>query len=120
MMELTDAHLHYLLAIYTIAQEQRDVCSTSISQYLQVSGPSVSRMLGVLMKKQLIVKKRYGKIYLTDSGFLIARDFDRKMKLLKKRIPLMQLPLCEKKAESLAFAMAVVLFKADACAKPLA
>lgn len=42
MEELTSTHLRYLLAIYQIAKLERDVCSTSISQFLNVSGPSVS------------------------------------------------------------------------------
>ncbi|WOC31824.1 MULTISPECIES: metal-dependent transcriptional regulator [Caproicibacterium] len=115
-MEFTETHLRYLLAIYSIARLERDVCSTSIARYLKVSGASVSRMLRVLMEKQWIVKKRYGKIYLTDQGFLLARDFDRKMKMLEQRIPMMQLPYEKEEAEELAFAMAAVLLRREQAA----
>jgi Mn-dependent DtxR family transcriptional regulator len=109
MEELTSTHLRYLLAIYQIAKLERDVCSTSISQFLSVSGPSVSRMLGILMQKKLIVKKRYSKIYLTDTGFLLARNLDKNITLLKERIPRMGIPLTEEEIEQAAFSLAALL-----------
>ena len=109
MEELTSTHLRYLLAIYQIAKLERDVCSTSISQFLNVSGPSVSRMLGVLTQKKLIAKMRYSKIYLTDKGFLLARELDKKVTLLKERIPRMGIPMTEEEIEEVAFALAELI-----------
>lgn len=109
MEELTSTHLRYLLAIYQIGKLEQDVCSTSISEFLNVSGPSVSRMLGVLAQKNLIAKKRYSKIYLTDKGFLLARELDKNVALLKERIPRMGIPMTDEKIEQAAFALVALL-----------
>lgn len=105
-MEISSAHLRYLYAIYEISQTEPDVCSASVASRMQVSKPSVARMLGTLMKKQLIVKELYGKIYLTDKGFLLARDFDCKVRLLTERIPKMGLELTKEETHSAACAIA--------------
>lgn len=61
------------------------------------------------MQKKLIVKKRYSKIYLTDTGFLLARQLDKNVTLLKERIPKMGIPLTEEETEEAAFALAALL-----------
>ncbi len=105
-MEISSAHLRYLYTIYEISQTMPDVCSASVASRMGVSKPSVARMLGILMKKQLIVKELYGKIYLTDKGFLLARDFDCKVRLLTERIPKMGLELTEEETHAAACAIA--------------
>ena len=105
-MEVSSAHLRYLVTIYAISQKAPVVCSASVADRMRVSKASVTRMLGTLMKKQLIVKERYGKIYLTDKGFLLARDFDRKVRLLTERIPRMGLALTKEETYASACAMA--------------
>ena len=40
-MELTAAHLRYLLAIYEVSQTHLDICSRSIAEKLNVTKPSV-------------------------------------------------------------------------------
>ncbi len=105
-MEISSAHLRYLVTIYEISQTVPDVCSASVANRMGVSKPSVARMLGVLMEKQLIVKKLYGKIYLTDQGFLLARNFDRRVRLLTERIPGMGLELTEEETYTAACAIA--------------
>lgn len=110
-MELSRAHLRYLYTIYEISKRTPDVSSASISKCLRVSRPSVSRMLGALMKENLLVKKRYGKIYLTDKGFLLARDFDRKVCCLKRCIPRMCLPLSEGETAEAACVLAAVFLE---------
>ena len=69
-MELSAAHLRYLLAIYQTAHTQRDVSSRTIAERLGVTRPSVARALGQLMDRGMIVKAHYGKIYLTDRASL--------------------------------------------------
>lgn len=85
-MNLTSSHLKYLLAIYEVSREIPDVSSASVAKKLNVSKPSVSTMLTCLMNKKLLVKERYGKIYLTDSGFLIARGLIRKIGTLEEEL----------------------------------
>jgi Mn-dependent DtxR family transcriptional regulator len=107
-MEISSAHLRYLYTIYEISREVPDVCSASVADKMRVSKPSVARMLGILMKQKLIVKEPYGKIYLTNKGFLLARDFDRKVRLLTERIPRMGLALTEEETYAAVCAMALV------------
>ncbi len=86
-MELTAAHLRYLLAIYEIAQSQRDVSSRSIAEKLGVTKPSVARILNLLMERGMIVKAHYGKIYLTDRGIFVARRVRRQMEYVIENFP---------------------------------
>ena len=106
-MEISSAHLRYLYTIYEISKTVPDVCSANVAKEMRVSKPSVARMLNILMKKQLIVKELYGKIYLTDKGFLLARDFDCKVRLLTERIPRMGLALTEEETYAAACAICV-------------
>ncbi len=108
-MKISSAHLRYLYAIYEISQKVPDVCSASVANRIRVSKPSVTRMLNILMKQQLVVKKLYGKIYLTDKGFLLARKFDCKVRLLMERIPRMGLELTKEEMYTAACAMAATL-----------
>lgn len=66
-MELSQAHLRYLLAIGELSQGKAAVSSTQVARVLQVSRPSVTRMLAVLAEKDLVTKERYGKITLTET-----------------------------------------------------
>ena len=68
-MELTSAHLRYLLAIYEISRTHLDISSRSVAEKLGVTKPSVVRILNLLMERGMIVKEHYGKIYRTD-GFI--------------------------------------------------
>ncbi|QAT49267.1 MarR family transcriptional regulator [Caproiciproducens sp. NJN-50] len=107
-MELSSTHLRYLYTIYEISLAASDVRSASVAERMQVTRPSVARMLGVLIQKKLVTKELYGKIHLTDSGLFIAGNFYRKVQFLKSRIPLMSLSLTEEEAFEAACAMAFV------------
>ena len=76
-MELSQAHLRYLLAIGELSQGKAAVSSTQVARVLQVSRPSVTRMLAVLAEKDLVTKERYGKITLTETGAALGLDLDR-------------------------------------------
>ena len=58
-MELTAAHLRYLLAIYEVSQTHLDICSRSIAEKLNVTKPSVVRIMNLLMDRGMIVKEHY-------------------------------------------------------------
>ena len=73
-MELSQAHLRYLLAIGELSQGKAAVSSTQVARVLQVSRPSVTRMLAVLAEKDLVTKERYGKIALTETGAALAHQ----------------------------------------------
>ena len=86
-MELTAAHLRYLLAIYETARTQLDVSSRTIAERLGVTRPSVARALGQLAERGMIVKAHYGKIYLTDRGVFVARRVARQIECVTARLP---------------------------------
>ena len=75
-MELTPAHLRYLLAIYEVSQTHLDISSRSIAEKLGVTKPSVVRIMNLLMEHGMIVKEHYGKIYMTDRGIWVAKQVD--------------------------------------------
>ena len=51
-MELTPAHLRYLLAIYEVSQTHLDISSRSIAEKLGVTKPSVVRVMNLLMERE--------------------------------------------------------------------
>ena len=90
-MEIRTSHLRYLLTIYELSQERMDVGTADIAKAIDCSKASVTHMMSNLMEMDLLVRERYGKIYLTDTGFLLARDMFRAVTELQKRIPAMDL-----------------------------
>lgn len=108
-MELTSAHLRYLLTIYQLSQPGTEVSSAGVARVLGVSRPSVTRMLTVLTEKELITKERYGKINLTDRGAALARQQLEFVRLLTLRLPALGLDLSAREAEEAALALAAAL-----------
>ena len=86
-MELTSAHLRYLLAIYEVSQTHLDISSRSIAEKLGVTKPSVVRIMNLLMEHGMIVKEHYGKIYMTDRGIWVAKQVDRELKTILPHFP---------------------------------
>ena len=67
-MTLTDSNLRYLLAIHHLAQQNTEVSPLALAQVMGVTKPSVTSILTSLMKQGAVVRRRYGKIYITDRG----------------------------------------------------
>ena len=86
-MELTSAHLRYLLAIYEISRTHLDISSRSVAEKLGVTKPSVVRILNLLMERGMIVKEHYGKIYLTDRGLWVAKQVYRELDTILDHFP---------------------------------
>ena len=86
-MELTAAHLRYLLAIYEVSQTHLDICSRSIAEKLNVTKPSVVRIMNLLMDRGMIVKEHYGKIYLTDRGIFVAKAVRAQLETVLTHFP---------------------------------
>ena len=84
-MALSDAHLRYLFAISNAAAATPDVSSRQIASALGVTKPSVVHILNILMRDGMVVKRHYGKIYLTDRGAFTVNYYRRWMQ---------PLPLC--------------------------
>ena len=109
MSQITETHLRYLLAVYDLSRTVPAVGATEIAKALAVSKPSVTRMLGNLMEKGLLVRERYGKVYLTDAGFLEAQEFRRRVDCLQKAFPAMGLDLTEEETLKAVLQLAAVL-----------
>ena len=108
-MELSQAHLRYLLAIGQLAQETGAVSSVQVARELQVSRPSVTRMLAILAEKDLVTKERYGKITLTETGAALARQLQAGLRDLERRLPALGLELDREETAAVAGALAAAL-----------
>ena len=108
-MELSQAHLRYLLAIGRLAREQTAVSSAQVARALQVSRPSVTRMLAILAEKDLVTKERYGKITLTETGAALARQLQAGLRDLERRLPALGLELDQEETAAVAGALAAAL-----------
>ena len=87
-MTLTDSNLRYLLAIHHLAQQCTEVSPLALAQAMGVTKPSVTSILTSLMKQGVIVRRRYGKIYITDRGVLYARYYDELVEKILQHFPL--------------------------------
>mgnify|MGYP002522393591 CR=1 FL=1 len=129
-MELTSAHLRYLLAIYEISRTHLDISSRSIAEKLGVTKPSVVRIMNLLMERGMIVKEHYGKIYMTDRGIFVAKEVQAQLDRILENFPPVKLELTEEERFNAALAMTSALperaftgayerlFGADAEAQP--
>ncbi len=85
-MQLTASQVRYLLAIAELSQKSASVSSSDIADKLQVTRPSVNKMLTVLSGKRLLEKRRYGTVHLTDLGVKISSDCGARVTLLSDKL----------------------------------
>ena len=109
MAELRETHLRYLLAIYELGKSMPDVGIQAVAKAMNCSKASVTKMMDNLMERDLLVRERYGKIYLTDTGFLLAKELFRCVEVIRERLPAMGFELTEEEATALAYTMVVNL-----------
>lgn len=108
-MEIRPSQIRYLLVIYELGHQKQDVGTADIAKEMKCSKASVTSMMSTMMDMGYLVKERYGKIYLTDTGFLLARNLLHCVEELEKRIPAMQLELAEEEKNELAKTMLTIL-----------
>ena len=118
MAELRETHLRYLLAVYELGKTGSEVGIQNVAKALSCSKASVTNMMAALMDQKLLVREKYGKIYLTDTGFLMAKDLLRCLEVLYERLPSMGLDLTTEEFQNLAHIMVVHL--PEHCRKQLA
>lgn len=82
-MELSASHLQYLLTIYRLSRLCPDVSSTGLANALGVRKASVTKMMRLLTEQGLVVRERYGKIYLAAPAFLCARRLSEQAEALE-------------------------------------
>ena len=108
-MELTSAHLRYLLAIYEVSRTHLDISSRSIAEKLGVTKPSVVRIMNLLMERGMIVKEHYGKIYLTDRGIFVAKAVRHQLDEVLQHFPPVSIDLTEEERFTAALALTSAL-----------
>ena len=108
-MELTSAHLRYLLAIYEVSRTHLDISSRSIAEKLGVTKPSVVRIMNLLMERGMFVKEHYGKIYLTDRGIFVAKEVQAQLDRILQNFPPVKLELTDEERFNAALAMTSAL-----------
>ena len=109
MAELREAHLRYLLAIYELGKSTPDVGTQAVAKALNCSKASVTKMMATLMDMNLLVREKYGKIYLTDTGYLLAKDMLQCIELIRERLPAMGFDLTEEEVRDFVRTMVVNL-----------
>jgi len=78
----TDRMEDYLEVIYELMQEKGYVNAVDISEYLNVSSPSVTKMVKRLDESGHLNYEKYRGIVLTDQGTTIAKDMHDRHNLL--------------------------------------
>ena len=73
----------YLRAVYHLMEENKEVRSVEVADYLNVTKPSVSEMLKQLDKDRFIEYKKYSKVKLTGKGHKIAQKLTSKHRIIE-------------------------------------
>lgn len=108
-MDITQTNLRYLLAVYELMGNNAGVAAVEVSRRMGVSKPSVTRMLGVLAKRGLLVKEPYGKVRLTERGALLAQEYAVCVEMVQRRLPRLEFSLTDSETAELACVLAAAL-----------
>ncbi|MGI5955178.1 metal-dependent transcriptional regulator [Dysosmobacter sp.] len=108
-MDITQTNLRYLLAVYELMGSNAGVAAVEVSRRMGVSKPSVTRMLGVLAKRGLLVKEPYGKVRLTERGALLAQEYAACVDMVQRRLPRLEFSLTDSETVELACVLAAAL-----------
>ena len=73
----------YLRAIYHLMEENQDVRSVEVADYLDITKPSVSEMLKNLYKDGFIQYKKYSKIQFTKKGLNTAKNLTASHRIIE-------------------------------------
>jgi len=73
----------YLRGIYHLMEDERDVKSVELADYLNITKPSVSEMLQELDNEDLIDYKKYSKLKFTPKGKKIAKKLTFKHRIIE-------------------------------------
>jgi len=87
-MKIQKASEDYLESMLMMKEMHGYVRSVDVAEHLGVTKPSVTSILTSLMKQGVIVRRRYGKIYITDRGVLYARYYDELVEKILQHFPL--------------------------------
>ena len=96
-------------SIYEVSQTHLDICSRSIAEKLNVTKPSVVRIMNLLMDRGMIVKEHYGKIYLTDRGIFVAKAVRAQLETVLTHFPPVRIDMTEEERYNAALALTSAL-----------
>jgi Mn-dependent DtxR family transcriptional regulator len=85
----TTAAQDYLEAIYELIEEKGYAKVVDIAERLDLSGPSVTRMVQKLSREGFLKSEKYRGIVMTDKGKATARDMQRRHQLLREFLMLL-------------------------------
>ena len=108
-MKIQKASEDYLESMLMMKEQHGYIRSVDVADHLGVTKPSVTSILTSLMKQGVIVRRRYGKIYITDRGVLYARYYDELVEKILQHFPLTGEGFTPEECYSAAVAMAVSL-----------
>ncbi len=69
---LSSAKKKYLLVIYELSENGKDVFSKDIASALGIKRPSVAKMLKAMEEDNLFCKEYYGKVLFSEKGVRVA------------------------------------------------
>ena len=73
----------YLRGMYHLMEENKEIKSVQLADYLNITKPSISEMLKELKIEGLIQYKRYSKVKLTTKGHKIAQSLTSKHRIIE-------------------------------------
>lgn len=80
----TTAAQDYLEAIYELIKEKGYAKVVDIAERLDLSGPSVTRMVQKLSREGFLKSEKYRGIIMTEKGKITARDMQKRHYLLRE------------------------------------
>ncbi len=80
----TTAAQDYLEAIYELIEEKGYAKAVDIAERLDLSGPSVTRMVQKLSRDGFLKSEKYRGIVMTDKGRTTAKDMQKRHQLLRE------------------------------------
>ena len=83
---LTVSNIKYLLTIKKLSEHKKRIKSIDIAKILDVSRPSVHRMMDFLKERDIIFKDNYTTVLLTEKGENLAELYDHCYEFLNKSI----------------------------------
>ena len=85
-MPLNESGEMYLETIYVLCEKGASVRSIDVAEYMNYSKPSVSRAIGILKEKELIVVDKDGYITLTSEGNAMAQSIFERHTIITKML----------------------------------
>src|SRR5690606_1859657 len=85
----TDRMEDYLEVIYELIQQKGYATTADISDYLNVSSPSVTKMVKKLSENRYLIYEKYRGLQLTADGINIAKNIQQKHSLFAQLLKMM-------------------------------